>query len=420
MNEKFLTVSEINTQIKACFDSGIFKNLAIIGEVSGIKVSGGHAYFVLKDENSQINCVCFNCQRTYRPKDGEQVILRGGIDYYVKGGRLTFQAWTIEPYGEGLLAQKFEELKKRLLAEGLFDEARKKPIPRFPKKVLVVTSKEGAVIRDIVTTIRRKNPVITVVIKDVRVQGQGAAAEIARALETVDKLGYDVIIIARGGGSLEDLAPFYEETLVRAVYKMTTPVISAVGHETDYSLCDLVADRRAPTPTAAADIVAYDYYKLFDFVRDSIKVMTNRALDKLMKSYQRFQLANANINGRASGFYMSKKQALLSSLANLVQAGERHFRRKQDQLLAAARKITPAAEKKLINKEYSFNRVALSLDNLSPLKTMARGYFSVKKGDKVVRSVRELNIGDRITSRGYDGEIDSVVEKIKTNSAEEV
>jgi len=213
----------------------------VFGEVSGFKFSGPHAYFTLKDKNSQLSCVCFYAAKTYNPKDGESVIIRGELDYYLKGGRLSLKANSIQPVGQGLLFLEFERLKAMLQKEGLFDAEHKKAIPAYPRNVLVVTSKTGAVIRDIVTTVRRKNPVINIVVRDVRVQGEGAGKDIAGVLRRVDLLGYDVIIIARGGGSLEDLAPFYDEELVRAVYAMNTPVISAVGHETDFSLCDFVA-----------------------------------------------------------------------------------------------------------------------------------------------------------------------------------
>ena len=216
ISQNAVSVSEVNATIKACMDSPVFKGLEVFGEVSGFKFSGPHAYFTLKDKYSQISCVCFYAAKTYSPKDGESVVVRGGLDYYVKGGRLSLQVTSIKPVGQGLLFLEFERLKAKLQQEGLFDEAHKKPLPRFAQNVLVVTSKTGAVIRDIVTTVRRKNPIINIVVRDVRVQGEDAAKEIAKALKSVDRLGYDVIIIARGGGSLEDLAPFYNEEIGRA------------------------------------------------------------------------------------------------------------------------------------------------------------------------------------------------------------
>lgn len=301
-SENTISVSEVNATIKACIDAPIFKGLEVFGEISGYKFSGPHAYFTLKDKNSQLSCVCFYAQKTYVPKDGESVIVRGSLDYYVKGGRLSLQASSITPVGQGMLFLEFERLKAKLQAEGLFDEAHKKPIPQFAKNVLVVTSKTGAVIRDIVTTVRRKNPVIDIVVKDVRVQGEGAGKEIAKVLERVDNLGYDVIVIARGGGSLEDLAPFYDETLVRAVYKMKTPVVSAVGHETDFSLCDFVADKRAATPTAAGELVAYDYYALADELKQNVRRLTLNATRAYEKKSSATQICCNKLRRLASEF----------------------------------------------------------------------------------------------------------------------
>ena len=388
-----ISVSEVNATIKACVDSPIFKSLEVFGEISGFKFSGPHAYFTLKDKESQLSCVCFYAAKTYNPKDGESVICKGSVDYYVKGGRLSLQVSSIQPVGKGLLFLEFERLKAKLLEEGLFDAAHKKPIPKFAKRVLVVTSKTGAVIRDIVTTVRRKNPIIDIVVKDVRVQGEGAGNEIAKVLERVDNLGYDVIIIARGGGSLEDLAPFYDEQLVRTVYKMKTPVVSAVGHETDFSLCDFVADARAATPTAAGELVAYDYYAM----ADELKKNMQRLLTGAKRSYERktakAQLDMSKLQRLASEFYMQrtrKVEQCLEKSKNLVQ-------RKFD--LAAAR-----AEKAMG-----------ALDNLSPLKILKRGYFRLQSGNETISKVSTLKVGDEITATGGDGTVRATVKEIELN-----
>lgn len=388
-----ISVSEVNATIKACVDSPIFKSLEVFGEISGFKFSGPHAYFTLKDKESQLSCVCFYAAKTYNPKDGESVICKGSVDYYVKGGRLSLQVSSIQPVGKGLLFLEFERLKAKLLEEGLFDAAHKKPIPKFAKRVLVVTSKTGAVIRDIVTTVRRKNPIIDIVVKDVRVQGEGAGKEIAKVLERVDNLGYDVIIIARGGGSLEDLAPFYDEQLVRTVYKMKTPVVSAVGHETDFSLCDFVADARAATPTAAGELVAYDYYAM----ADELKKNMQRLLTGAKRSYERktakAQLDMSKLQRLASEFYMQrtrKVEQCLEKSKNLVQ-------RKFDLAVARAEKATGA------------------LDNLSPLKILKRGYFRLQSGNETISKVSTLKVGDEITATGGDGTVRATVKEIELN-----
>ncbi len=386
-----ISVSEINATIKACVDSPIFKGLEVYGEVSGFKYSGPHAYFTLKDKNSQIACVCFYAQKTYNPRDGESVIVKGGVDYYVKGGRLSLQVSSIQPVGQGLLFLEFERLKAKLLEEGLFAPEHKKPIPPYVKNVLVITSKTGAVIRDIVTTIRKKNPVIDIVVKDVRVQGEGAGGEIARVLPIVDKLGYDVIIIARGGGSLEDLAPFYDEQLVRAVYNMQTPVVSAVGHETDFSLCDFVADERAATPTAAGELVAYDYYQMTKDLTDDMARLVRGVVRCYKQSQARVEQASIGLGRQASTFYVKRAHVV----EGLLQKAKVLVQRTFDDALNRAQRATVA------------------LDNLSPLKTLGRGYFKLQAQGQTISRVATIKIGQIIKAVGGDGSVTARVESVE-------
>lgn len=388
-----ISVTEVNLTIKACMDSPIFKGLLVFGEVSGFKFSGPHAYFTLKDKQSQISCVCFNAAKTYQPKDGEGVIVKGSLDYYMKGGRLSLQVTSIEPAGMGALALEFEKLKAKLTAEGLFDEAHKKPIPEYVKNVLVVTSKTGAVIRDIVTTVRRKNPIINIVVKDVRVQGEEAGHEIAKILPLVDALGYDVIIIARGGGSLEDLAPFYDEELVRAVYAMKTPVVSAVGHETDYSLCDFVADARAATPTAAGELIAFDYYAMIDGLKDAMASLKRNAVHKFEIATTKTQLACKTLLSQASDFYTGRAY----KVTRLID------------------RATAAVNLKLEQADAKSSRLIGALDNLSPLKILKRGYFRLERGDATVSGVAKLKVGDKLKATGSDGYAIATVESINLN-----
>lgn len=391
--ENTVSVSEVNATIKACIDAPIFKGLEVFGEVSGFKFSGPHAYFTLRDKNSQLSCVCFYGAKTYNPKDGESVIVRGNLDYYVKGGRLSLQVNNIRPVGQGLLFLEFERLKAKLEAEGLFDVSHKKQIPQYAKNVLVVTSKTGAVIRDIVTTVRRKNPVIDIVVRDVRVQGEGAGHDIAGVLRRVDTLGYDVIVIARGGGSLEDLAPFYDEELVRAVYDMNTPVVSAVGHETDFSLCDFVADARAATPTAAGELVAYDYYSMVEEVKTSMRRLSMYAVRSYKNASTKAQLCFGRLKTAANSFYGGRAR----KVERLIQAAKTNVIRKFDIAGARAEKATDA------------------LDKLSPLKTLKRGYFRLQIGDNTVGRVADIKIGDSITAIGGDGTVKAEVKEVIVN-----
>jgi len=391
--ENAISVTEISARVKACMDSPYFRGLEVFGEVSGFKLSGPHAYFTLKDSESQINCVMFYAARHYNPKDGESVILKGGLDYYSKRGSLTFQVNEITPVGQGLLFLQFEKLKAQLLKEGIFDDAHKKEIPKFCKKIVVVTSKTGAVIRDIVKTIRLKNPIIDIVVKDVRVQGADAAKDIVTALKHVDVLGYDAIILARGGGSLEDLAPFYDEQVVRTIYDLNTPIISAVGHETDFSLCDFVADHRAATPTAAGEYVAYDYYALVDELKYNMSRLSKLISNNFSKSLNRVVIASNKLQRLASSFYQDREHRVLLDLEkckNLINI-------------------------KIQNSSMLLEKYMESLDNLNPLKILKRGYFKIQVGNKTTNDVKNLSIGDEIKGTGQDGEFLATVTKINLN-----
>ena len=391
--QQSISVSELNQTIKSVFfDNSFFNNLYVYGEISGYSVRGGHAYFTLKDKESQIAATIWSVARFgLNIKEGDSVILLGGVDYWTKGGKLSFIAKNIIPIGKGLLFLEFEKLKLKLEEEGLFAEEHKKPIPKYPKKILVITSKDGAVIRDINSTIRKYNPVIDIVVKDVRVQGESAAREIIKAIEACDKLNYDVIIIARGGGSLEDLAPFYDENLARAVYNMNTPVISAVGHETDFSICDFVADYRAETPTAAAELVGYDWYSLVDEVKENaLKVKT------LVEKQFALKLNKLKLLGTKLG-----------------KSAENFYSKKINKVLLLDERIKNRIEALVVNKETRLQQACVSLDALSPLKTFARGYFSVtKENGEQVTYVKNLSEGEKINVRGQDGTFKATVDKI--------
>lgn len=414
-----ISVTEISLSIKACFDSGLYKNVEVLGEISGIKVAGPHAYFALKDENCTIQCSCFQYKKTYFPKDGEQVIVRGDIDYYVKSGKLSIVVREIKPYGDGLLAQKFEMLKKQLEKEGLFDESHKKPIPKYNKNVLVLTSKTGAVIRDIVTTVRNKNPYTNIIVRDVRVQGDGAGIQIAEALKRVDSLGYDVIVIARGGGSLEDLAPFYDEMLARAVYNANTPIVSAVGHETDFSLCDFVADKRAATPTAAAELVAFDFYKTVEYIQSLNLIATDEILNNFSRKGHRLEMANVKFSRAGSEFYTGKEKKIINLSGHLIAGAKKAINksvvRLKDNCIAAYNLLL---QKENV-QEVKVNSTVAALDNLSPLKTLKRGYFRLSKKGVQINGVKSLAIGDVINARGVDGSVEAKIEKISLQEVDE-
>lgn len=388
----FISVTEFNNVVKRIFNAEeMLKNIAIQGEVSGFKISGEHAYFAVKDQNSALQCTCFNCRKTYVPKDGEQVIIIGSPDYYVKGGRFSFNVTKIEAYGQGLLFAKIEELKKKLTSEGIFAEEHKKAIPRFSKSICVVTSKTGAVIRDIIKTVKLKNPVIDITVKDVRVQGDGAEREIAAALKAVDLLNYDIVILARGGGSLEDLMPFNSEIIARVVYNMATPVISAVGHETDFSICDFAADLRAATPTAAAEAAAYDYYAVIENIFNNLK-RSNFALNNSL-----------GIKARQTKFLAS----------NLTHKLKEKHNGNLSKLRSACVCLKNDVDKNFVLKAHLLEKSITALDNLSPIRILKAGYFRLYSKDLPVMSVKSVKVGDKIYVRGSDGRLTATVETIE-------
>jgi len=264
---KIFSVSELTSHIKARLESDdVLSDLYVRGEISNfLDHSSGHAYFTLKDKNSVVRCVMFRSARKtlkFQPKDGMDVLVRGNVSVYEKSGGYQVYASEIQPYGIGALHLAFEELKVRLAKEGLFDVARKRKIPAVPRRIGIITSPEGAVIHDMLRVIRRRNPRVDILFAPVAVQGATAAQEIARAIELMNLTDVDVLIIGRGGGSLEELWAFNEEIVARAIYNSAVPVISAVGHETDFAISDFVADLRAPTPSVAGELVVRDIAEL--------------------------------------------------------------------------------------------------------------------------------------------------------------
>lgn len=391
MSKDFISVSVLTGYLKNIIDSEeLLHNIALAGEVSGIRCSGAHAYFTLKDANSQIECACFGYARTYLPKSGESVILNGSVDFYVKGGKMTFVARTIQPLGQGLLAMQLEQLKKKLTAEGYFDEAHKKAIPQYCSKVCVLTAKTGAVIRDIISTCRKKNGLLDIDVFDVKVQGEGAALSVIDALKSVDSHGYDVIIIARGGGSMEDLSAFNDEKLVYAIFAANTPIISAVGHETDFTLCDFVADLRVPTPTAAAEKVAYDVpalLKKFCEYSDKIK---NTLLNKV--NNQSARLA-ACVKGLGGGINLKCVQS-------------------QNKVEMLLKSMIVGYEKKDNAARQRVQNLIIKIDANNPTKILGAGYFKLYDESGIQTGIEKMNVGERVTLYGIGGRAKACVEEI--------
>jgi exodeoxyribonuclease VII large subunit len=399
---KIYNVTQLTQEIKALIE-GDFSSVAVEGEISNFRPSGaGHLYFTLKDAGAVLPAVMFKNSALglgFEPRDGKRVIARGSLSVYPQRGNYQIICKTLEAAGEGDLLAMLEERKRRLAAEGLFDSGRKKPLPLFPKRVAVVTSPTGAAIRDILKVLRRRSAGVHVLVLPSPVQGDGAAGIIARQIRRANRWQMaDVLIIGRGGGSLEDLLPFSEEELVRAVAESQIPVISAVGHEIDYALSDYAADFRAPTPSAAAEAVSAAREELLGRVRQYQKEMQEELLfrtERIRLLRERFTPENLE----------QQFQILLQPvLLRLDDAKET--------LVNAAGSVTAENRKRL--------EIARAvLESCSPLEILRRGYAVVRRADsgKLVRSAGGLAAGDGLSIQVHEGEIDATVKEVRRISS---
>ena len=390
-----ITVTELNTYIKGKFEKDEYLNNVLVkGEISNFKHHyTGHMYFTLKDENSLIKCVMFKTYTShlnFMPKDGMKVSILGTVSVYERDGVYQIYAKAMQQDGIGDLHAEYERLKKKLEEEGLFAVSHKKKIPFMPKCIGVLTSNTGAVIRDIINVSTRRNPNVYIKLLPVPVQGKGAGEKIADAIYTMnEKKLADVIIVARGGGSLEDLWPFNEEVVARAIYASDIPVISAVGHETDFTIADFVADLRAPTPSAAAELAVADVFDVENKIKNiqnSYKIALNKKLQIMKLRYEKcmaskvFKDPMQKINEKYILVDMNVK-SLENSIKNKIKD-----------------------EKTKLIKNIS------KLDALSPLKTLTRGYSIVQTEEgKVVNSSKNLQTGDKIKIKFIDGETKAII-----------
>lgn len=392
-----LTVRELTAYIKQLVDSDmLLSNVCVTGEISNFKWhSSGHMYFSLKDQDAVIRCVMFrtyNARMRFMPEEGMQVIVRGYVSVYAPGGTYQLYVEEMQPDGTGSLYLAFEQLKRKLEALGWFAQERKKPIPRLPRAIGIVTSPTGAVIRDMLNVLQRRYPNVRVIIYPSAVQGVEAPAQLIRGLKYFnDVKNVDVIIIARGGGSLEDLWPFNDEGLARAIYESDIPVISAVGHETDFSISDFVADLRAPTPSAAAELAVPEKSALKERLAIYERSLANSLLMRLKRERERI--------------------AALSSARSLTRPYERIDALRQ-QLDGRLRELAWIGRTKLDKHRAVLASLAGRLDALSPLTVLSRGYAIVQKeAGSVVKSIKTIMPGDRITVRVADGKFGARVEK---------
>ncbi|OKZ71480.1 MAG: exodeoxyribonuclease VII large subunit [Clostridiales bacterium 41_12_two_minus] len=380
---KILSVSQVNMYIKALLDEiPQVKNVYICGEISNFKhyYNSGHMYFTLKDDKSQLKAVMFkndNYRLKFTPENGMKVICFGQVGVYERDGVYQLYCRDMQPDGVGALTIAFEQLKVQLAQEGLFDEEHKKAIPKFPQKIGVATSKMGAAVEDIKNVISRRYPLCEIIIVPTMVQGESAAQDIADSIRFIDEnLGVDTIIVGRGGGSLEDLWAFNTEIVARAVYACKTPIISAVGHETDFTISDFVSDMRAPTPSAAAELAVPDIKSLI-FQLNNFSVSIEKSLD--------FKISQCENSIKRYKDFFSK------SNVDMIYANIR------DKMAQYNEKFKDSITRIIENQTNTLSKNAEMLDNLSPLKILSRGY-SVVKNEKsdIVTDSENINVGDNV------------------------
>lgn len=393
-----LTVTQVNTYIKALLDESVpLRNIYISGEISNFThyYRTGHLYFTLKDESSQLKAVMFSSNASrlrFQAENGMKVICRGRISVYSKSGEYQLYVDDMQPDGVGALSLAFEQLKKKLSQEGLFDETHKKPIPPFPSKIGVATSNIGAAVEDIKNITARRYPLAEIIICPTVVQGENAPADIVRSIKMLDGYdGIDVIILGRGGGSAEDLWAFNSEEVARAVFACETPIVSAVGHETDFTICDFVSDLRAPTPSAAAELVCPDINKLY---------------------------SDLSVKKNALDFYITNRiETLEQDLCDITQNGafadaESFFMAYQDSLKVLSERLNDAFSFTIDDKENKFLNASARLEALSPLSVLMRGYCVASKNGKAVKSKNDIKKDDELTLRFADGRVDISVGEV--------
>lgn len=383
---KVFTVSQINKLIKDLIDNEIIlEDVTVTGELSSFSVTRGIAYFTLKDNENLLSCVQFGAKQDFQI--GDMVECRGNIKYYPKGGKLSLNVVKIELCGQGELYQQFLQTKEKLEKEGLFDEINKKPLPRFINSIGVVTSATGAVLQDIRNVTSRRNPNLDIYVYDAQVQGKFAVEQVIEGITYFDNYtDVDAIIVARGGGSIEDLAPFNDEKLARIAYICNKPLISAVGHETDFSILDFVADLRAPTPSAAAELVSFDLKELKRYINDYILQIENRVANQLQALWNINQVSILNIE---------------KHLNELVNDEILHI---NDLLNVCDNSI----ETKIVNTTHRVGISINTLDKLNPAKLMSKGYSYVSIENQPI-NCKNVKVGDTVNIVAKDVKLDAQI-----------
>lgn len=380
-----ITVSQLNGYIRNIFEAEeLLHNIPVVGEVFGVSTARNITYFQLKDESAVISCVCFYPALAPLIQEGKQIVATGSANFYVKGGKLSFNVTKVEEAGQGKLYEEFLRLKQKLELEGLFDQAHKKPLPESIKRIGVITSKDGAVIQDIKNVSWRRNPSVDIVLYPVKVQGKNAEDEIAHAINALSEYpNIDVIVVARGGGSLEDLWAYNTEIVARATYNCVKPIVSAVGHETDFTIIDFVSDLRAPTPSAAAELLTFN---LGD---------KKQSLYRLVGDF----LATSEY------FVQSRVDTVCANLNKMGHSLEYKFVSAQGQFSALKTKLGSAMEAYLAEASYNLGLAENSLKRLNPKLILAQGYAKIEQGGQNKRTKAEIDYNENLNIIFADGQL---------------
>ena len=416
---KIFTVTELTRSIRSTLETK-FGAVWVQGEVSNYKLHpSGHQYFTLKDTRAQIACVIFrNTMAPFRQPlvDGTLVQVYGNVSVFEARGQYQVSVQILQPRGVGLLQAKFEALKRKLEAEGLFDQARKRALPKFPRRIGIVTSPSGAAIRDMLNVLRRRAPWLQILINPVRVQGSGAAAEIAvaiRELATPNEnwLPVDLIVVGRGGGSIEDLWEFNEEIVARTIVDVAVPIVSAIGHEIDFTICDFVADLRAPTPSAAAELVVPDVLDLRRRIEAFERALTREQLKRMRDAQQRLDLLRENLRRHVAHKIDDCKRALIQMARTmLAHSPLRELMLRRNRFADLSRRLAELPNRALENARHRFREAEGILRVLGPEATLQRGYsITTDNRGKLIRTVASVRPKMRIRTRVSDGEFGSQV-----------
>lgn len=444
MDEKYLTVSQLTKYVKRKFDKDPYlERVYLTGEISNYNRNrkNSHQYFSLKDDQTKLSAVMFYNsfrQLKFQPEEGMNVLVIGRISVYEKTGNYQIYIEHMEPDGIGALYKAYEESKKRLSEEGLFDASNKKPLERFPKRIGVITSQSGAVIRDIITTVKRRYPIAQLVLFPTYVQGEKAADSIVKSIAMAEEKGnFDTLIVARGGGSFEDLWPFNEERVARTIAAADTPVISSVGHETDTTLSDLAADVRAATPTAAAELavpvlseeiikIEQQEHRLLRAYQNRIQALTER-LGRVQKSYI-FRQPQRLYEGYSQNVDQLEQQ-LIRVMKDQLNEQQQNFRlqtqrlqsldpskqiaQKKQELAYLEKQLDQVGKRSIQDYDKRLRYAIQSLEHLSPLKILGRGYSYTKKDNQVIKSTNDLSVGDHVQVKLHEGNFTAEVTDIE-------